>query len=685
MISLGMSGSAKVEKLQMSRLQQGWLLLALVVTCLPIWFYVPIWVATICLIALTWRFRVLWRGSAQPSRKITAAMAVVSSLIVLWQWYPPIGLEPMSTLLIICCALKFLEMRVIREARTVLYLCYFIAAIQLVYEQTVFHFLLAVLSIILTLTAQNMAERDPWQQYSFRSFSLFPLKSVGWIALVSIPLTIVIFLFAPRVPSFWGVPVAEDQAVSGISDSMSPGSIGELARSSKLAFRVGFEEEVPPRRQLYWRALVLSDYDGQTWTNRENFMTIQDGGRTHFPGSDRSPVEWRDDIIYEGEPIVYDVYQEPTSQHWLFALAAPVSDEQGLGMTKGMRLVSRQPVTQRVKYSVTSYPDYSMTNEILDYRDRYRNLHLPSEFNPRTREFAESLAEEGLTPDQLVSRLFDLFRAEHTYTLNPGSFGTDSIDEFLFDRPRGFCEHFAQATVFFLRAAGVPARIISGYQGGELNEEGNYLMVYQYDAHAWAEYWVEGRGWVQADPTTAVSPARIELGAREVLREEPDFLADDVFSLAAMQDINWLNWLRLRMDSVNYLWVSWILGYDNEQQFDMWQGLFGDMSLKKLLFILCGFTVLVMGGIYFHIWWSSENRKRPRAQRQFDQFRAELVKAGVELEPGYTPSRLAEQSRGQNPEHNSRIDRLCQLFEQHFYANEDHQQEISDLLRKRKL
>lgn len=683
MVNQKFTSSPKTEKLQLSRLQQGWLVLALSVTCLPIWFYVPIWVAIFCLVPISWRLRVLWKGGAQPSRKVTAGLAVLASAFVLWQWYPPIGLEPMSTLLIICCALKFLEMRVIREARTVLYLCYFIAAIQLIYEQTVFHFLLAVLSIILTLTAQNMAERDPWQQYSFKSFSLFPLKSVGWIALVSIPLTIIIFLFAPRVPSFWVVPVSEDQAVSGISDTMSPGSIGELARSSKLAFRVGFEDEVPPRRSLYWRALVLSDYDGQAWTNRENFMTIQDGGRTHFPGSNRPAPEWLDEILYEGQPLEYDVYQEPTSQHWLFALAAPTSQENGLGMTKGLRLVSRQPITQRVKYSVTSYPDYRMTGDVLDYRDRYRNLHLPDEFNPRTRELAESWASQGLSPDQLVSRLFSLFRSEHTYTLNPGTFGTDSIDEFMFDRTRGFCEHFAQATVFLLRAAGVPARIVSGYQGGELNADGNYLMVYQYDAHAWAEYWVEGRGWVHADPTTAVSPERIELGAREILKEDPDFLADDVFSLARMQDINWLNWLRLRMDSVNYLWVSWILGYDNEQQFDLWQGLFGDLSIKRLMIILSVLAVLIMGAIGFNLWWISEERKRPGTQRQFDQFRSELLKAGVDLEPGFTPSRLAEQSRGQNPNHDSRIDALCQLFEQHFYAGVDNRQKINALLKKK--
>ncbi len=200
---------------------------------------------------------------------------------------------------------------------------------------------------------------------------------------------------------------------------------------------------------------------------------------------------------------------------------------------------------------------------------------MPEDYNPRTRNLAKSWLAEGLSPAETVGQLFGLFGREHTYTLDPGVYGVDSIDEFLFDRKRGFCEHFAQATVFLPRVAGIPARIVVGYRGGEINPEGNYLLAHQYDAHAWAEYWQDGAGWVEIDPTAAVSPDRIEYDARSFLAGEPNFLSDEVFSLHRGQGVAVLNWLRLRMDSINYLWVSWILDYDNEQRFEFLRGIFG--------------------------------------------------------------------------------------------------------------
>jgi len=676
------SAKPSLANLPLSRIQQMWLMLALIVVCLPIWFYLPIWVAGLCILAIGWRAHMLWKGSAQPSLKITAAIAIAAFTIDFIQYRPPIGLEPMGALLLICCSLKFLEMRRIREARLVLFLCYFIASIQLIFEQAIGYFVISVFGFLVTMTAQNMAERDPWQQYSLRSFSLFPLKSIGWIALVSIPLTLVIFVFAPRLPSFWNIPVPQDQAKTGVSDTMSAGSIGELTRSGKLAFRVSFEGEIPSKSELYWRALVFSDFDGQSWNNGENFSIMRDGGRTYWPGTQYTNTNWRSEIDYKGKPLVYDVYQEPSGQPWLFSITAPTSFEKGIGLTKGLRLVSRAPVTQRIKYRVTSYPDYGMTDAILNSLDQERNLRLPVDFNPRTRSLAQSWAdEENLSPEQMVQRLFILFNQEHTYTLEPGVYGTDSIDEFLFDRKRGFCEHFAQTTVFLLRAAGVPARIVTGYQGGEIHPDGNYLLVHQYDAHAWAEYWVDGRGWIQADPTAAVSPARIEFGAREFLDEEPDFLADEVFSLDRLQGVELFNWLRLRMDSINYLWISWVLGYDNDKQVDFLQGLFGKLSYRNILIYSAVVFVLFIAGIYLFLYLQSPQRKRPKAQKHFDEFRVRLAKSGLDVKPGYTPNKLAEIFEEAGMQQQDKVKYLATLFERHFYTGIDEEPNIKQALK----
>lgn len=670
------------SKLPLSRLQQSWLMLALMLVCLPIWFFLPFWVAGFCLFAIGWRVRILWKGGAQPSLKITATIAILAFATDFLYYRPPIGLEPMAALLMICCCLKFLEMRRIREARTVLYLCYFIASLQLVFDQGIGHFILALGGILMTLSAQNMTERDPWQQYSLRSFSLFPLRSIGWIALVSIPLTLVIFVFAPRLPSFWTIPVSNEQAKTGVSDVMTPGSIGELTRSSELAFRVGFEGEIPDNSQLYWRALVLSDFDGQSWSNRENFVLIQDGGRTHWPERTSDPEDWYKEVRFQGRPIVYDVYQEPSGQPWLFSITAPTTAARGVGITRGLRLVHRTPVTQRIKYRVTSYPDYGMSDAMLSLLDRNRNLRLPFDFNPRTRQLAEDWAAEGGSTEQLVQRLFTVFNREHTYTLEPGSYGVDSIDEFLFDRKRGFCEHFAQTTVFFLRAAGIPARIVSGYQGGEVHPDDNYLLVRQYDAHAWAEYWQDGQGWVRADPTAAVSPTRIEYGARQFFAEEPEFLSDEVFSLNRLQDVAILNWLRLNMESINYLWISWVLGYDNDKQVDFFQGLFGELNLsyRNLLIYAVSSLAAFIALIYLVLYLQSPARRRPAAEKLFDQFRAKLVVQGLDIKPGYTPRKLIEIASADASA--SEVQTLCELFERHFYCDIDEEQRIKRALKE---
>lgn len=679
------SANSSVPNLPLSRVQQIWLMLALVSVSLPIWFHLPFWVAGLCIVPIAWRAHMLWKGSAQPSLKLTAAIAFAAVFIDFYQYRPPIGLEPMGALLLICCSLKFLEMKRIREARLVLYLCYFIASLQLIFEQAIGYFVLALLGILVTMTAQNMAERDPWQQYSLRSFSLFPLRSIGWIALVSIPLTLVIFVFAPRLPSFWTIPVPQDKATTGVSDVMTPGSIEQLTRSGKLAFRVGFEGDIPENSELYWRGLVLSDFDGQSWSNRENFTMILDGGRTYWPGRNFRKDSWTDEVVYTGKPIVYDVYQEPSGQPWLFSITAPTTSDRNIGITKGLRLVSRVPVTQRIKYRITSYPDYSMTDAMLTEADRYRNLRLPEDFNPRTRELAEQWMEEGLSPEGFVRRLFTLFSREHTYTLEPGTYGVDSIDEFLLDRKRGFCEHFAQATVFMLRSAGIPARIVSGYQGGEVHPDDQYLLVHQYDAHAWAEYWIDGRGWVHADPTAAVSPARIEFGARDFFDQEPEFLSDEVFSLNRLQEVELFNWLRLRMDSINYLWISWVLGYDNDKQVDFLQGLFGKLTYKNILTYAAVVFVLFIASIYLFLYLQSSERKRPKVQKLFDEFRTKLIKLGIDVKPGYTPNRLAELSSELNasaePGKQDRIKQLSALFERHLYQDTDEEQRIRQMLK----
>lgn len=689
MFGLFKFNSKSPPDLELSRVQQCWLILALLSVSVPIWFYLPFWVAGISLFCISWRLYMLWKSKPAPSLKVTAFIGLIAVGLMLSRFWPPIGLEPMGSLLLICCGLKVLEMRRLREARLVLYLCYFVAALQLVFQQAIWFFVIALAGILITLTAQNISERDPWRQYSLSSFSFLPLKMIGKIALISLPLTILIFLCSPRLPSFWSVPSPQNTAKTGLAESMNPGSIADLTRSGELAFRVDFEGEIPAKSELYWRGQVFSDYDGQSWFSRENQVTrnsqyrpptSQDGGSVFWHQVERNPEDWMSAIQYLGEPVSYDIYQEPSGQRWLFGIAAPKTSANFVGLTKGLRMIRREPVTQRIKYRVTSYPDYRMSNDMLSFVDRQRNLALPQSMNPRTTELAQQWNAQNSSPAILVQRLLSLFNEQHTYTLEPGEYGRNSIDEFIFDRQRGFCEHFAEAAVFFLRSAGIPSRIVGGYQGGETHPDG-YLLVHQYDAHAWAEYWLEGRGWVQIDPTAAVSPERIEYGARQFFANEDEFLSNDFLSLNRFGHVAFVNWLRLRLDGVNYLWISWVLGYDNAKQFDFFERLFGQVSLQKTLIYSIGFFLAFIGSIYGAMYWKSPSRTRPVTEKYYEQFRAKLSREGIDVKPGYTPQRLAQISTEVDPKTRSKIELLSRLFERQFYAGRDEQESIRKLLR----
>ena len=662
--------------LPLSRVQQCWLLLAQAVAAVPLWWRLPFWVTLVCLGALGWRAWMLWSGRMRVSRWLTVGLLGGLCFGLVAQWGNPARLEPMIALLLGCCAFKCLEMRRIREARTVLFLGYFIAAVGLIFEQRVLDFCLAVAAVLVTLAAQNMAERDPWRQYSLRGFSWGPLRSVGRLAVLSIPLTLLIFVFTPRLPSFWSIPLPDERlAQSGVSDRLNPGSISALTRSGKLAFRVGFEGPVPPARELYWRALVLSDFDGATWGQRGTAI-LQDGAPIHWAGPRRPAPDWRRQVRYRGEPLRYRVYQEPSGQHWLFAIAAPVSDEFGIGHTAGLRLVSRQPVTQRVMYQVRSYPDYRLDPVRLSAAARARNLYLPAGSNPQTRALAASWRAEGLGAAAIVARLFAQFGREYRYTLSPGEYGRHAVDEFLLVGKRGFCEHFAAATVLLLRAAGVPARVVVGYQGGELNPEGNYLLVHQYDAHAWGEYWEDRRGWVRIDPTAAVAPERIEYGARPLLVDEPAFLADEFFSLNQVRHVAVLNWLRLNMDNLNYLWLSWVLGYDSGRQTAFFGRVFGVFFAYPWLWLVLLGSGLVL--VLAVLCWRGPRRRRSRIERLFLRLRRGLVRRGLVVRPGHSPARLAVLSERAGL---VRAAEICRLFDRHLYANRECERQIRRRLR----
>lgn len=681
-----------VSDLQLSRVQQGWLMMALLVSAAPIWVWLPFWVPMLTLIGIGWRSAMLWRGSVKPSRVMMIMLAVTLIAADLFTYWPPVGLEPMTALLLTACCLKYLEMRRLRDARLLICLCYFIAGIQLIYAAEIYAFVLALISVLITLSAQNILQRSPTQQFSLAGFSVRPLLSAGRLILFSIPLMLVIFIFAPRLPSFWVVPAQQEAARTGVSDSMNPGSIGSLTRSDELAFRVSFNSAIPPRSSMYWRGVVLSDYDGSTWRNgpvsnsqnsRRQEPSLEELFTTFWP--DRPEQErWQSEIEYGQRQLSYSVYLEPSHQRWLFAISAPVTQESGLGMTQDLRLVSRLPIRQRTKYEVFSYPEYVFQAGALRDRDRDRNLSLPEDYNPRALALGREWQAQGLSADQVVRRIFTLFNQQFTYTLDPGTYGLDAVDEFLFDRQRGFCEHFASAAVILLRAAGVPARIVTGYQGGERSPYNDYVLVHQYDAHAWAEYWQQGQGWVRIDPTNAVAPERIEMGARDLFESDQNFLADSPLSLNRFQDVAWANWLRLRMDNAEYLWARWVLGYDGELQLDFLESVFGKWGLSKLALVLSSLALIGLSSVWLYFRIKMPARSVPLVEKRFGSFCKMCETLGIDIGPATTPAHIAKQAEKLSEDRRSNVQSLSKLFERQLFGGQNLDSEIGVLMRRLK-
>jgi transglutaminase-like putative cysteine protease len=426
---------------------------------------------------------------------------------------------------------------------------------------------------------------------------------------------------------------------------MSPDSLSELAQSDAVAFRVRFTGPPPPPAQLYWRALVLHDYDGTTW-------------RLGNPAwSFHQQLETR------GNPITYDVTLEPNNLHALYALDLPVVIPENSRLTSDFEVAVHQPVTELKQYRVTSYTNYSYGAELPSWR-LYPDLQLPKNIDPRARVLAEKWKASAKMPAQIVNDALALFHKQpFRYTLQPGALtGDNRIDQFLFDTRRGFCEHYAGAFVFLMRAAGIPAHVVIGYQGGVRNPLDGYYVIRQEDAHAWAEVWLPRQGWVRVDPTAAVDPARVDQGVSAALptNEVPGYL---------FERHPWLNDMRNTWDAVNNGWNQWVLAYGPELQARFFNSVglrYGDwMQLALVLLLLIGSLLAVFSVV---LWWRHRPPVGSAVVRAYARFCRKLASAGLPRAAHEGPLDYAERVSGLRPDLASQVQAITSLYVDLRYA-----------------
>lgn len=527
-----------------------------------------------------------WAQRRFNGRRIPAwiklPLIVLFPVLVVLHYGNVFGREPGSALACAMLVLKLIETETRRDARAVISFSSFVLMSALLFDSSLGFALLLFAALVIFLATLRELEPRPVQaqELSWRSTLARDLR-IGTFALITaIPLALCVFLFFPRLESpLWGAPT-DASARTGLGDRMAPGTIQDLLIDDSPAFRVTFDGAVPSRAERYWRGPVLWHFDGSAWT-RPEFLR----------GDTKGNVE------QTGTPIGYEVTLEPTDRRWLLALDVPVSTPPDVFRGADMSLVSVKPVDQLLRYSVRSALHYKLDLQ-LSRMHRSLATELPDDFNPRSVALAQQWRRNLHDDNAIIATALSLFHEQFYYTLSPPLLGRDSVDDFLFETRKGFCEHFASSFTFLMRAAGIPARVVTGYQGGYYNEAGNYLVVRQSEAHAWSEVWLEGRGWVRVDPTASVSPQRVQLGAQAAAGES-----------ARWYQAEWLLALRNQFDLVNRGWNDLIVQFNALRQ----RNLLSPFGIDKaeyydLVSALIGSCCLLLG---LWAWWVL---RAPRSQ-----------------------------------------------------------------------
>jgi len=594
--------------------------------------HLPVWCSTLAAAVLLWRGWLAVTARPLPGLGWRLALLAVTLAATLWSHRTLLGRDAGVTLIVVLLSLKTLELRARRDAFVIFFLGFFTMLTNFFFSQsllTAAAMLVALLGLLTALVnAHLVVGRPPL---------LTALRTASWMALLGAPIMAVLFVLFPRMAPLWGIPSDAMSGRSGLSSTMQIGHIARLALDDSVAMRIKFDDRPPPQVLLYFRGPVLSRYDGREWQ----------------PAPARfGPPEQPVDLRVLGSPVNYQVTLEPSNRPWLFVLDATAQTPRlpnfELRQTPQLQWLTNRPLTDLVRYNATSHPEFRLGPtqargaDLLRLRDE---VALPPGFNPRTIALAAEMRRDpalsAAPAPVLVQAVLERLRTGgYRYTLEPGVFGEHSADEFWFDRREGFCEHIASAFVILMRALDVPARVVTGYQGGEINAVDGFWTVRQSDAHAWAEVWQAGAGWVRVDPTAAVMPGRI--GSFQRLQAPQGVIATALVTISP----DLLARLRQGWEAVNNRWNQWVLNYTQSKQLDLLKNLgFETPSWEDLARLLLG--ILVVASLLGAAWTLWERAQHDPWLRLLARARRRLAAAGVPV-PAQAPPRELARLSGQH-------------------------------------
>ena len=593
----------------------------------------PVWASVLAYGVLLWRGWLAWHARPLPGRWWLLAALAVAVAGTLFTHKTILGHDAGLTLVTMLLALKTLELRARRDAFVVFFLGFFAMLGNFFFSQSLLTagaMVIGLLGLLTALVNAHMPVGKPPLSESARM--------AGKMVLLGAPIMAALFVLFPRMGPLWGAPNDTSTGRSGLSPTMQIGNIAKLALDDSIALRVRFDLPgggAPPSWQLYFRGPVLGSFDGREW---HSLSAPPDGMQRVQPAAD---------LVVSGPGIRYEVTMEPNQYPWVLAMdaaqEAPDLPGRRVRMAPDLQWFTNRPISELVRYQATSYADFrhgplQMTPQLRVFTE------LPAGYNPRTLQLAADMRRDPALAQADTATLVDaamekLRTGGFSYTLEPGVYGQHAADEFWFDRKEGFCEHIASSFVVLMRALDIPSRIVTGYQGGDLNSVDGFWTLRQSDAHAWAEVWQAGKGWVRVDPTAAVAPGRIGVAGR---LQAPRGVVGNAF--ATMVSPTVLASIRAGWEALNNGWNQWVLNYAQTSQINLLKKIgFTAPSWEDLLRVLAG---LVAGVALVAVVWARWERSRRDPWLQLlDQARQRLQAAGLPLGPAVPARSMAQQAR----------------------------------------
>ena len=652
-----------LNKLQNPKVQPAALILlaGLLLVLIPHFSHLPLW------LILTTTILVIWRGCYElqlcpiPGKLVLFILTIMLLTGIIFSYHTLIGRNAGSAMLLGLLCLKLFEIKSFREVSLIINLSLFAIVINFLFNQSIFVALTMLFALIFLFAALVGFQHDykalnktmpaPFDLIQTNEKQHFKLALK--MLMQAVPFAVVLFLLFPRINGpLWSLPEDAFSATTGITDTMSPGRISRLSDNSSTAFRVEFDSAIPATEKLYWRGPVMWHFDGYSWgapvnerIKLNNFKFRSLGEKTH-----------------------YSITLQPHNQFWMFALDVPSTLPTGSLLSVDMQVLSVLPIQKLQRFKISSYTNYILPSYSKISFQRY--LKLPEDKNLAQSRVLISQFKDPLNPQNTVNNVLNYFATkDFYYSRQPPLLGENPVDEFLFDTKRGYCEHYASSFTVLMRLAGIPARVVTGYQGGELNPINNIMTVRQSDAHAWSEVFLDDKGWVRVDPTAAIPPANIENNA-DALRlnsslKKPDHLFQS----------NWLSkqfkQARFAWDAINNRWNQWVLGYNNKKQKAFFTAIgIKNISWKGLSYLLFGLLTVLTAILAFVVFSNAtKNKTKDEIQETYLKFLKKMKKHGLIKKEAEGADDFAKRAISELPAYEAKINLISRLYQKLRYGN----------------